>query len=61
MNTEVETSELRVLTTAELETVSGAVLPFFVAGLAVGVAIGCLSVPEIADEIIKPVPGLVYN
>jgi len=60
MNTRIEPPELRELTTAELETISGGVLPLFVAGLVVGVGIGCLAALTV-DEIIKPVPGLVYN
>ena len=60
MNIRVEPSDLRDLTAAELETVSGGVLPLFVAGLVVGVGIGCLAALT-TEEIIKPLPGLVYN
>jgi len=51
------------LTGDQLEAVSGGVLPFLVGvlvgGLSVAAGLGVLG--QVGDEIIKPVPGLVYN
>jgi len=66
-NSAIVHDDARELTDNELEAVSGGVLPAVVAfavgmlvgGVAVGAGMGIFD--GVGEEIIKPVPGLVYN